>query len=165
MSSSVSDKEFSECVKNTEGFFTEKGGKQIAKHEWGKRGLAYDIKGQSEGRYTVYVYEIRPDYIKEIDNSMRLEKNVLRHMIIATPPEFEIIDWGKWFKEWLEKRDEEKERKEEEDREEEKKKIIKKVSKKASVEKTEKKPEAKSEPTPDIENKLEEIISDEDLNL
>ena len=121
---------------------------------------------QNKSRYFVYVYEIKPEYIKEIDDSLKLEKNLLRHIIISTPKNFEIVDWGKWFKEWLEKRDEEKERVEEERAEEEKKKIIKKVSKKASaVEKTEKAPEASTEPSPDLEDKLEEIISDEDLNL
>src|SRR3989344_6307680 len=77
----LSQKEESVLLKEVEHLIEEQGGKQISKDSWGKRGLAYKIKGHTEGNYIVYHYEMDPGKVREIDEALRITPNVLRHMM------------------------------------------------------------------------------------
>lgn len=50
---------------------------------WGKKHLAYKIKKHNEGYYIVYQFRNSPDTIKEIERSLKLNKDVLRYLITA----------------------------------------------------------------------------------
>lgn len=160
----LTQKELNETIKNVEGAFAEKDAKQIAKCEWGKRGFAYKIKGYKEGLYLVFVYAVKPEYIREIDEVIHLEKNVLRHILISVPTDYKMVDWGAKLREWIDGREKEHEQKEEGRQEALKKKIVKKATKKPAVEKVEVETDEKKGNV-NLEEKLGEIISDEDLNL
>ena len=60
----LNQKEEQEIQKAVEGLIEEHGGKQVAKDVWGRRGLAYRIKGYDEGNYIVYYYELDPNNLK-----------------------------------------------------------------------------------------------------
>jgi ribosomal protein S6 len=158
-------KEDAALVKNIEELFAEKNGKQLYKNEWDRWGLAFAIKGHSEGRYIVYVYELPADAMQEIDASLHLEKNVLRHLLLRIPDGYELIDYPAQFRTWLEERDKEEAKQEKEKEEELKKKIVKRVAKKTVSPIVKKEDPATHEGGADLSEKLEELISDEDLNL
>jgi small subunit ribosomal protein S6 len=164
---SLSEKEYKETLKNVEDFFTEKGATLLHKDEWGRRGLAYRIKGHTEGQYIVYHYEMKPLGLKELDHSLRLEKGVLRHLLIRVPDGYEVLDYSKRFDEWKQEKDQEEEALAQKKEEELKKKIVKRATKKAPapVQKEPTKDAHAEEGTGKLEDKLEELISDEDLNL
>jgi len=170
----LSEKELKEVCKDIEESFKEKNAKLLHKEDWGKRGLAYKIKKQAEGRYIIYYYEIKPEHIREIDESVRLEKAVLRHLIVRLPDTYELIDFDKEYKDWLEERDKLEERAEVKREEEVKKRIVKSATRKTAIvaetDKEEMKDIKKTEKTKELDDerlkkKLGEIISDEDLNL
>ena len=48
----------------------------------GKRRLAYPIKRLREGIYTVIQFQSGSDIVKELERSLRLDDNVIRHMVI-----------------------------------------------------------------------------------
>ncbi len=59
------------------------GGKISVKEEWGKRHLAYEIKGNEEGYYIFFKLEIAPVKVKEFEQELgRMNKDVLRFLVI-----------------------------------------------------------------------------------
>ena len=51
--------------------------------EWGKRKLAYEINGLTEGMYTLVDFHADPQSIAELDRILRINDVVVRHMIVA----------------------------------------------------------------------------------
>lgn len=64
---------------------TKNGGKIISQDFWGKRPLAYRIGKFKEGIYAVYVFEITPGFIKELNEQARIDVDVIRHLLISVP--------------------------------------------------------------------------------
>jgi small subunit ribosomal protein S6 len=52
---------------------------------WGMRDIAYTIKKHDRGFYAVYDFVMDPSLLNELDTNLRLEANVLRHMIVKLP--------------------------------------------------------------------------------
>ena len=50
---------------------------------WGKRKLAYEINGLSDGDYTLIDFHADPQSIAELDRVLRINDAVMRHMIVA----------------------------------------------------------------------------------
>jgi len=51
---------------------------------WGKKQFAYEIEHQKEGYYFVVNFKVPGDYVGEVDRRLRLNDNVLRHIIVRT---------------------------------------------------------------------------------
>ena len=51
-------------------------------NEWGKRKLAYEINGLTDGDYTLIDFHANPDSIAELDRVLRIADAVERHMIV-----------------------------------------------------------------------------------
>jgi len=47
-----------------------------------KKKLAFEIKKQNQGFYATVVFEMEPEKIDELNNFLRLNNDILRHMII-----------------------------------------------------------------------------------
>jgi len=56
---------------------------------WGERNLGYPIKGHTEGYYAVMSFMISPEHIKEIDETLTLEPEVVRFLITKIPLAYE----------------------------------------------------------------------------
>ncbi len=50
--------------------------------EWGKRKLAYEINGLTDGDYTLIDFHADPENIAELDRILRITDAVERHMIV-----------------------------------------------------------------------------------
>lgn len=50
--------------------------------EWGKRKLAYEVEGLTEGDYTLVNFHADPDNIAELDRVLRISDVAKRHMIV-----------------------------------------------------------------------------------
>ncbi len=55
--------------------------------DMGQKKLAYEIEHQVNGFYYVFNFEATTDTIKELDRRLRLDENILRHMIIRLDEE------------------------------------------------------------------------------
>ena len=51
--------------------------------DWGKRKLAYEINGQTEGEYTLVDFHANPASIAELNRVLRITDAIDRHMIVA----------------------------------------------------------------------------------
>lgn len=49
---------------------------------WGKRHLAYPVKKQADGNYVLINFEADPEVIKEIDRVMKIQEDILKHLIV-----------------------------------------------------------------------------------
>lgn len=61
---------------------TSQGGSLTKIDEWGKRSLAYEIEDHREGFYYFYRFEGTTEIITELNRQLRIDENVLRHMIV-----------------------------------------------------------------------------------
>jgi small subunit ribosomal protein S6 len=61
---------------------TSRGGTLSKIDDWGKRTLAYEINYQREGFYHFYQFEGTSDIVKELDRQLRIDENIIRHMIV-----------------------------------------------------------------------------------
>ena len=66
-------------------FITEKGGVVSATERWGKRKLTYPIKHFAEGYYVLMKIRVEPTLCKQLEASLRISEDVLRHLL--TKPE------------------------------------------------------------------------------
>ncbi len=55
--------------------------------DMGQRKLAYEIDHQVNGFYYVIDFNMAADSIKELDRRLRIDENILRHMIIKLDEE------------------------------------------------------------------------------
>ncbi len=61
---------------------TDNGGQVEKTDLMGKRRLAYEIKGYTEGVYTVIQFQAGPDLIRELERQLRINDSVLRHLVV-----------------------------------------------------------------------------------
>ncbi len=57
-------------------------GKIVKKDDWGIKEFAYEIKKEKSGHYVVYYANTNPDSIDKVNHIVRIDKNILRSMII-----------------------------------------------------------------------------------
>jgi small subunit ribosomal protein S6 len=55
------------------------GGTIAGTDEWGKKKMAYDIKKESEGVYTIVTFTATPETLSEVERVLSITDEVLRH--------------------------------------------------------------------------------------
>lgn len=165
----MNQKEESTLLKEVDAIFAEAEAKLIDSDKWGRRGLAYKIKGYEEGNFIVYYYELDPSKLQEIEEALRILPGVLRHLVVKPPKGYEIVKYSEEYEKWLKERETESDKKEREREEKIKKQVAeraKRQAKRADEKKAEKKEEAKG-PVDEgqISDQLDKIISDDELDL
>lgn len=163
----LSQKDEQTLLKEVEGLFEEAGAKLIGKDPWGRRGIAYPIKGQMEGCYIIYHYEMDPSKVKEIDTQLKIMKNVMRHLMVKPPKEYEISKLGEQHEKWMKERETVDQRRTREKEEDVKEKLAKKVqatAKRSADSKKMKTDEKAAGPVvqEELNEKLDKLISDSD---
>jgi small subunit ribosomal protein S6 len=69
-------------IDNVSRFITENGGIVDNVDRWGKKRLAYPIKHFTEGNYVLTRFKLRPKLSKELEASLQISEEVLRHLLI-----------------------------------------------------------------------------------
>jgi len=64
------------------GWITTAGGTIGGTNVWGRRQLAYAIGKYTEGIYVQFNFQLDPSASRELDHSLRIEEQVVRHMVI-----------------------------------------------------------------------------------
>ena len=86
-----------EADEATVGTATDRISTVIAKHSgqvqdvgrWGRRRLAYEIDDQNDGYYVVVTFSDEPAAQLELERTLNLADEVLRHKVIVLPPKRE----------------------------------------------------------------------------
>lgn len=74
-----------EAVKALESRFTgliNENGKVESVENMGKKRLAYEIKKNKEGFYTVFHFEAKPELISELERNYRIDDDVLKFITV-----------------------------------------------------------------------------------
>ena len=82
MSPGISDENLPGAIDKVSQFITGKGGAITEVAPWGRRKLAYPIKRFMEGNYVMTRFKSDAKLVKELDASLRLSEEVLRHLIV-----------------------------------------------------------------------------------
>ncbi len=56
--------------------------KGVDRKMFGRRRLAYEIKGQREGHYVLIKADIQPEHIRELETELKLFDPVLRYLLV-----------------------------------------------------------------------------------
>ncbi len=61
-----------------------RGGEVVETNHWGRRKLAYPINQFYEGNYVVTQMRMEPLRTRELEASLRITEDVLRHLLVRT---------------------------------------------------------------------------------
>jgi small subunit ribosomal protein S6 len=89
----ITDGDHAKVLSGYEALMTKDGGEIIKKDEWGNRKLAFPIKKTFRGFYVNYDFVGTPENVAEMERLMRIDDNVLRHLIVRIDENTEgVID-------------------------------------------------------------------------
>ena len=164
----LSQKEESDLLKSIDSLFAEFGAIKMHEDKWGRRGLAYPIKGFDEGSYVVYYLELDPSKLKAMETQMRILPGLLRHLVVKPPKGYEVANFSESFETWKKESAEVGDKAKEAEEERLQKRVAEKAKrqvKRAAKKKEEVKEEAGHVEKKELDAKLDELISDDDLDL
>lgn len=75
---------------------TDNGGKVTGEDNWGKRKLAYKIKGHDHAMYVFYAVELPADGVKKVEATLNITDEVIRFLIVK--PDTKAIAKAESFK-------------------------------------------------------------------
>ena len=80
----IGDDAVPETIQKVEQGITSRGGEVTDSNHWGRRRLAYPIKRHMEGNYVVTQVKLDPALVPELESTLRISEDVIRHLIIRT---------------------------------------------------------------------------------
>ena len=81
----LDDEKVQDAVKRVNTLIERSGGTVERTNLWGKRKLAYEVKHQKEGSYVLQDFQLNPDKVPELEASLKITEEVLRHLIVRKP--------------------------------------------------------------------------------
>jgi small subunit ribosomal protein S6 len=81
--------DLSKAEERVKKIITDNGGKVISDDNWGKRKLAYDIKGNEHAVYVFYTVELPGTAVQKVENTLNIAGEVIRFLI--TKPDLKAI--------------------------------------------------------------------------
>ncbi|MCK4739401.1 MAG: 30S ribosomal protein S6 [Deltaproteobacteria bacterium] len=72
-----------EVIKKATAVIEEKEGVELDIDEWGRKRLAYPIKGKNEGYYVLFTYTAPPAASKELERIFKISEDVIRYQTVA----------------------------------------------------------------------------------
>jgi small subunit ribosomal protein S6 len=79
---SLDEEALTAVVDKATGVITSQGGVVDASENWGKRRLAYEVNGLTDGDYTVVQFHATPAVVAELDRVLHITDPVARFMIV-----------------------------------------------------------------------------------
>lgn len=80
----LSETQVSELTEKFKNVITEYKGSVAHVEYWGLKKLAYPIKKNNRGHYTMFIIDATAEAIDEMSRQMRLNEDILRHMNLST---------------------------------------------------------------------------------
>jgi len=142
------DKEIEKILKEVKGIFTENAYTLIDEDLWGKRALAYKIKGHTHGYYAVMLFQGEPAGMNQVKKDLRIQAGIVRQMITKMEDDYLLLRFENTVKSSLNKHAEE---------------LSKKV--RSTKRETAPKKEENAEEEAQLEEKLKAIVNDADIDL
>ena len=78
----VADDVVGASIERVQQAVSTRGGEVVDVNHWGRRRLAYPIKRHIEGNYVVSQIKLDPGQIPDLESSLRISEEVIRHLIV-----------------------------------------------------------------------------------
>ncbi len=82
----ATDEETQTIVQGVEKLATDNGGTVVRSDVWGKRRLAYEVKGHQEGVYVLIRFESPTEFVDTLEGNFRLNESVIRWLVVLFDP-------------------------------------------------------------------------------
>lgn len=73
---------FAAATEKVSGYVKAAGGEVTRTDVWGRRRLAYPIRRFTEGYYVFMLLQMDANGLAELDRSLRLNEDVIRHLVV-----------------------------------------------------------------------------------
>ena len=83
LDSSVGEERIQQVKDRLRALVTTRGGSVVDEEDWGKRKLAYRIKGKTEATYWLAHLELESGLSEELQRSFNISEEILRHLLLA----------------------------------------------------------------------------------
>jgi len=70
------------AIARFEEVVTNNGGEVVKTDRWGKRRLAYEVKGYLEGFYVLMEFKAPNTLSQELDRIFKIQDDVIRHLVV-----------------------------------------------------------------------------------
>lgn len=78
----LTEEQLPEAFDRVRQMVTSRGGEIVKEDPWGRRRLAYPIGKHIEGNYMISDIKLAPERIRDLEASLQISEDVLRHMLI-----------------------------------------------------------------------------------
>lgn len=90
LSGDLAEDAVDKAIEHVKTQIAEKGGNVFYEDKWGRRDLAYRVKRQSSAHFVVLNITLDAEHIREIDQTLHLDNQVLRHLLIQVPSGYQV---------------------------------------------------------------------------
>jgi small subunit ribosomal protein S6 len=80
----LTDEQITPITEKYQAVVEGQGGTVESVNRWEKRWLAYEVKDQREGIYVLMNFAGEPKVVAELDRTMKIGEDVMRHLIVRT---------------------------------------------------------------------------------
>ncbi|VAY87494.1 SSU ribosomal protein S6p [hydrothermal vent metagenome] len=91
----LTEEEIKAQIKLVQETIEKNGGEVAGTNDMGSRKLAYEIKKNKRGYYTIYYFTAPTEAILEIERNYRINENILRFIFIKSETKKDIEHWTK----------------------------------------------------------------------
>jgi len=71
----------------------ESGGAKILKVDlWGKKRLAYTVKGHRDGYYVLVVFESSPEFVRQLSGYYQITESIIKQMVVRLEGDLTVPD-------------------------------------------------------------------------
>jgi small subunit ribosomal protein S6 len=74
---------FKATTDKVSGWITAEGGEVVKTDLWGRRRMAYSIKGIREGLYAVIAFKSEPAMLAPFEHNIKLAEEIVRYLIVV----------------------------------------------------------------------------------
>jgi small subunit ribosomal protein S6 len=86
LNAAIPDEEVTAALTKVKDLIVNAGGEILKTDSWGRRKLAYEIKKQTKGMYTLLIYKAPPATIKKLEEFYKVFDPVIKYMVIKLGP-------------------------------------------------------------------------------
>ena len=78
----IAEEDVPQAIEKLTALIVKNDGNILETDHWGRRKLAYPIERHGEGNYVMMKLDLEPDKAKELEASLNLSEDYLRHLLI-----------------------------------------------------------------------------------
>lgn len=79
---SIESEDIEKVIEDTQNLISGSGGTVIRVDKWGKKRLAYEVKGNRDGYYVLVNFEAEPQFIQRLGRYYGLTEEIIKYMTI-----------------------------------------------------------------------------------